>query len=1080
MTTERSRGVVRLVCKECGESFSVTNDTIEGDVARGLSVPTRCPTCRKAHGRYLNSVGAGYYAVQPAESFDISRCHLTGLGRLDHPEQTVEKKDYSLAPPKEQVEKFSILEPAVAALIKNLEDPNGTKVSILVGPTGTGKSVWAPVQILRSKIGQEGRICVTQPRLVTLRAAKGKGDETTTPGYVAQMLGADGIGAGQEVGLLFSGESGKQDRYTRLLYVTDGVLIRWILSGQLSRFSVIIIDEAHEQSSNMELIFALLRYHLPLYPRLRLVIASATMDVERFAAFFGNGNPKSVFVAAPTQPATLRTIHDRWPDGPNAYAAIAGNIKLPATPDDVPAAVAATVRAIRCTPGFTTLGMPNGDIIAFVPTVRLVDRTIEAIRGLGLPNLEAYACHAQTESDELEAFSASERRAAEAQRRNAMTSPQRVIVATNYAETSVTLSNLRYVIDSGYILEKVWNPVTCSNEFEVRRHSRAGCTQRKGRVGRVLDGEVFRLYTQKDFDDPSLFPAAPRAAIARDSLEKFLLAAKAAGISDLTGFNWLGYDDSDELQVTERNRAMKALQQHGVVDRDGDVTTRGIELEGVRHASLDWSRVMSQSDQFGCALEVATFLSFTEQMQSPLLDNELGLLAYARYSDGCKDDLEFYLRIFHHWDAYDGPAGEAKAEWARAEGLNPKTLRQIEKTRDQGLEEFTERTHTDPAERKLDLDRLARVRVILAQSLVQWIYRRDAASANGETIFSPFSNQCPCKDPVVIERDSACAVAQDLQAFLCVGRRTVGRTIFAQHLVRVDLDWVKGARAMSLLGTAELGSSLASRPKGDFSSLLKQRITADITPPADLKQYQAGKRVEFSVLQYRKAARPGQRALVLARDVTTGRPLVIRHDGGALRPGSRFRTYVEGIDETGQALKASQARIFELYTRGQRVDLKALMRIRNLVARSDDGTEAPEPHGVLLELEPGVTALLSKPRDFDSYWKKFLEGNYSDGIITVADRQGIKLGLRFPDPKVGEVYEGFVSGFLEGRNGYAAAGVFVSIFPGVQGLMHYRSAGPYNIQSLSIGEAIQVQVLEITLEGQRQRIRLAGYEDGSW
>lgn len=1074
MTTPRSRGVVKLVCKECGEAFTVTEDTIRGDVARGLSMPTRCPVCRQAHGKYLNSVGAGYYEIRPAARSELARIHLWGLGRLDHPEPSIERKDYSLAPPKEQMEKFAVLEPAVAALIKNLEDPNGTKVSILVGPTGTGKSVWAPVQILRSKIGQEGRICVTQPRLVTLRASKGKGDETTTPGYVAQMLGADGIGAGQEVGMLFSGESGKQDRYTRLLYVTDGILIRWILTGQLSRFSVIIVDEAHEQSSNMELIFALLRYHLPLYPRLRLVIASATMDINRFATFFGNGKPENVFVAAPREPATLRQIHDRWPDGDGGYQQASSEIKLPTKPDEAPEAIAAVVKAIRSKPGFTKLAMPRGDIIAFVPTVRLVDKTIDAIRRLGLPDLEAYACHAQTESDELAAFSESERRAAEAQRNNKMTSPQRVIVATNYAETSVTLSNLRYVIDSGFILEKGWNPVTCSNEFEVRYHSQAGCTQRKGRVGRVLDGEVFRLYKQTDFTNPAIFPPAPRAAIARDSLEKFLLAAKAAGISDLKGFQWLGYDGSDEVQVKERARAMGALEQHGVVDGDGDVTARGIELEGVKHSSLDWSRVMSQSDQFGCVLEVATFLSFTEQMQGPLLDDERGLLAYARYSEGCKDDLEFYLRIFHCWESYSGPAGEEKSDWARSEGLNPKILRLIEKTRDKGLDEFTERTHTHPTERKLDLERVARVRVILAQGLVQWIYRRKPELEKGEIVFAPLSPLCPCKDPLVIERDSACAGSKDMEAFLCVGRRTVGETIFAQHIVVVDPKWVASGVALSPFGIADIAAGLHKRPQGDFSFQMRERVTAPVSAPVDLKKFEVGKLIEFDVVQFRRGDREGSRALVLAREARTKAPLVIRHEGGRLRPGSKFRTYVDGVDDTGLALRTSQARIISLYKRGQEFDLAKLPLIRYIVERVEEGADVPDPHGALFEIEPGISGALFKPRGFDGHWQKFLAGQFMDGVISFVDSAGIKLGFRFPPPVVGAVYEGTVSGVLPGSNGYAVSGVFVAILPGIQGLLHFRSAGPYNVQALSVGDRVTVQVAEVSDDGQRKKYRLAG------
>ena len=591
--TGRTRSVLSRRCKECGKGFSVTGDTVAADLARGLSEPARCAACRKAHGKFINAVGSGYFLEQRRGTPDPRCAGKLGLGLLRHPDPHRHEKSYALQPTPEQLEKFKILEPAVQALIGNLDDPRGTKVSILVGPTGTGKSVWAPTQILRSRVGSEGRICVTQPRLVTLRTPKGKSDTATTPGFVAKsLLGADAVGAGQEVGLLYSGEGAKSDRYTRLLYVTDGILIRWILTGQLGRFSVVMIDEAHEQSANMELIFALMRYHLPLYPRLRLVIMSATMDVERFTNFFGDGTPGSVFVAAPKEPDTLCWIHDRWPDGPDGYAAELTGFSLPLEARDSPKAMATLVRAIRENAGFTLLGSRHGDILCFVPTVRLVEETVRAIQALGLPNLETLPCHAQLDDDDVQALQNSEVQARAAMERGADSPKQRVIVATNYAETSVTFANLRYVIDSGYIMEPVWDPETCSMDYPIRRHSQAGCTQRKGRVGRVQDGEVFRLYTSGDFRNPSMFPSHPRAAIARESLEMFLLAAKAAGVANLDGFQWLGFDGNDAAQRKERDRALGALKRHGVVDPDGDITARGLELEGVRHSSLDWSRAL--------------------------------------------------------------------------------------------------------------------------------------------------------------------------------------------------------------------------------------------------------------------------------------------------------------------------------------------------------------------------------------------------------------------------------------------------------------------------------------------------------
>lgn len=120
--------------------------------------------------------------------------------------------------------------------------------------------------------------------------------------------------------------------------------------------------------------------------------------------------------------------------------------------------------------------------------------------------LQVFVCHRETEKNDFEAFRESELLASKAADINKPTFPQRVIIATNYAETSVTFSNIRYVIDSGLILQPTWNAKICSFTYNPKWHSRAGCTQRKGRVGRTQSGEYIRLYSSKAYDSEACFP----------------------------------------------------------------------------------------------------------------------------------------------------------------------------------------------------------------------------------------------------------------------------------------------------------------------------------------------------------------------------------------------------------------------------------------------------------------------------------------------------------------------------------------------------------------------------------------------
>ncbi|MCC6933905.1 MAG: hypothetical protein IT292_11760 [Deltaproteobacteria bacterium] len=275
--------------------------------------------------------------------------------------------------------------------------------------------------------------------------------------------------------------------------------------------------------------------------------------------------------------------------------------------------MASVVWRIKSVERFSYVGKPNGDIVAFVPTIRLVQKTIEAINSLRVSNLEVLPCYADMPPAEYSAFRDSEKRAEKAQQSKVPTMPQRVIVATNYAETSVTLSNLVYVIDSGYVMKPKWYPSTCNRDYPTIRHTQAGCTQRKGRVGRVQEGEVFRLYRQKDFFNETIFSKEPIPKISRSALDRFLLTAKAAGIDDLNSFKWLGFDPHSASQSMEKERSLSLLKRCAAIDHDGDITVRGLEPEHIETEFVDFGLFVSESDSFACTLEVATFLAFTGQ-----------------------------------------------------------------------------------------------------------------------------------------------------------------------------------------------------------------------------------------------------------------------------------------------------------------------------------------------------------------------------------------------------------------------------------------------------------------------------------
>jgi len=1076
-------------CKDCRVDFYFTKTALELDVARGLSQPERCVACRAKNARFVRASGAAYWDA-PIEIDDAKRCWGNyGLGRLVRDLRPVQEIPYEGVPVGSPPEKFKTIAPAADALVRNLEDPNGTQVSILVGPTGTGKSTWVPYRILKSKIGQEGRICVTQPRLVTLKREPGPGDDTTTPGYIAKhLLGAPSVGGGQEIGFLYRGESTQQDRYTKLLFITDGILIRWLTTGEIGKFRVVVVDEAHEQSSNMELIFALMRYKLPLFPQLKLVIASATIAVEKFQDFFGNGDPKGVFLAKPdsavieirTSPdgppslpevdrSTPHPIYDRFPDGPNGYATGLPGLKLPSEPEEVPAAAAALMSAIRNRPGFTKLEKPRGDIIIFVSTLALVDATIRAVEALGLPQVQVLACHAQISEEELKDFKRAEKAAQKAFDERKIARVQRVIVATNYAETSVTISNLCYVIESGYIMEPQWDTETESFQYASRRHSRAGCTQRKGRVGRIQPGECFRLYTRAHFLDSNVFPPSTVPAISREPLDKFFLTAKVAGVYDLGTFKWLGYD---ETRTEEIARSSTALSRRGVLDAEGDITKRAVELQPIEASTIDLSLFMAESDKFACSLEVATFLAFTNQPRGPFDRGEAGGIAYQRWRSGCLDDLEFYLRVFHHWSRQG--SNEKRKQWAKKEGLNHKALTATEDSRERNLKQFTRRTHTNPAKRELDLARLHRVRLVLARCMPEWTYTRDEKGP-ANTFVPLHPERISCNKPVELDRESCCLAVGDLKALVCVERAKVfrggGFRLFARHVVRIEPEWIDFLTKAGAASLALLLKQSVAQVSGQ-AAMTTATIQSAPPPVPDVNRFQVGELIS-NLRAIRSLASEGdeRRDRWLAEMAKNRAPVIVDTVRSRLSCGLVFQGHVTAVKPSLGTLMVSQAKLFESYKPGMLIKAAVVVDL----LRDDLGSVS----SVFLDLEPGISGRLHTKDVGVRELAEFQAAAYGRtmGVVveSVADDEGISLTStsvfagRQEANCIGEGQE-FPSAVVQGFDAKSGErqGIFVEILPGVRGYLPRRRLGTFQsswIQRYGEGEVLPVRVTKVNESG---------------
>ena len=1071
--------------KIAATNFPLVETARKIDIARGLSEPERCPKCRQSRRQEIRSDGAIF--AEPPKQFDNSvRCwgkyglayvKRKPLARIPVPDESVSvdlpllylenpgeiqtQRDLDIA------EKFSRIAPAAEALVRNLEDPNGTRVSVLIGPTGTGKSTWAPYRLLKSKIGDHGRICVTQPRLVTLRKQKGRNhkgleNDSTTPGYIArELLRTTGVGAGHEIGFQYSGEYDQQDRYTKLLYVTDGTLINWLQDGRIGQFDVVFVDEAHEQSSNMEQIFALLKYRLPLYPRLRVVIASATADVDRFRDYFGNGDKDTVFLAAPDSETctTLHLIHDRsLEDWQTEFVGLSALCKVTdpsALRKMLPEVLIQLVNKIRTDPSFTRLGTTQGDILIFVPTVGLANSISDKLKNENENLNNIVVCHAQCTESELKSFKESEQLASDAEKNDSSTKPARIILATNYAETSVTLANVRYVIDSGLILQPDWDPETASSRFDVKWHSKAGCTQRKGRVGRTQAGEYFRLFSQVAFAE---FPDHTPPDLTRQPLDSFLLSVKAAGIEHLQSFKWLSRQSASKGESpNEFNRAVASISKRDALDANGDITQRGIELGQLRTPRVELAACLALADRFACAFEVATMIAFVGQRRSPFVQSEDGLLGFSKWRTGCFDDLEFYFRLFYHW--WNTPVNK-RDQWAKNEGLSSEYFQDVLKQRDASLASL-QRKDSKKNQRNLDLARLYRVRLIIAKCVLEWAYILDTDSPSS---FDPVSANCPCRLPIRIDRDSACLSKPGLEAFVCLERISRGNKLFARHIVCVEKDHLQKIESASLPGVALLFSELNAGSKR--SAEQTRDAICQLPPRPTQNQFCVGDMPD--TLRFVRSISSEEVRVVLAECAKTGFPVLVSGVKGFLEAGDIFRAIIE--DNSAEAAKASHTQIRNSY--------------RDLIGKSFSGTVLNKAtykglvNKLWVRLEPGVDALLHKQDMHVGAWGLLQNpavGQRLEVSLKSASPSGdlyletLEYAKRSEDAfELGQRHKGFIKevavqwikGGYDLTSSTSISQVKVEITPGRVGLLELNDKIVRNLQFWRVGEPIDIVVAD--------------------
>ena len=483
------------------------------------------------------------------------------------------------------------------------------QVVVVAGETGSGKTTQLPKICLELGRGIRGTIGHTQPRRLAARTvAQRIADELSVP-------------LGDAVGYTVRFTDQASDR-TLVKLMTDGILLAEMQRDRrLLRYDTLIIDEAHERSLNVDFLLGYLHQLLPQRPDLKVIITSATIEPERFAAHF-NGAP-IVEVSGRTYPVEIRyrplepdvaADDGDDPDDPDHDV-----VHRTETRDQTEAILDALHELEREAPG---------DVLVFLSGEREIRDTAEALRGAKLRNTEVLPLYARLPT-------------AEQQRVFEPHTGRRVVLATNVAETSLTVPGIKYVVDPGTARISRYSRRTKVQRLPIEPISQASAAQRAGRCGRTADGIAIRLYSERDFESR---PRYTDPEILRTNLAAVILQMAALQLGDIENFPFL--DPPDRRSVRD---GILLLQELGAFDDKNEITALGRRLAQLP-VDPRIGRMILAAEQEACVREVlviAAALSIPDPRERPTEHEEAARQKHARFADEHSDFIS-YLNLWNY------------------------------------------------------------------------------------------------------------------------------------------------------------------------------------------------------------------------------------------------------------------------------------------------------------------------------------------------------------------------------------------------------------------------------------------------
>jgi ATP-dependent helicase HrpA len=694
------------------------------------------------------------------------------------------------------------------------------QVVIVAGETGSGKSTQLPKICLDLGRGAPGKLIGhTQPRRLAAR---------TVAERVAEELGTR---LGGEVGytVRFTDQVGPA---TRVKVMTDGILLAETQRDRrFDRYDTLIIDEAHERSLNVDFLLGYCTQLLPQRPDLKLIITSATIDTERFARHF---DAPIIEVSGRTYPVELR------------YQPLEGDADRPDR-DQATGICDAVEELMRAGPG---------DILVFCSGEREIREAAEALADRSLAGLDVLQLYARlSAAEQHRVFAAHDRR--------------RVVLATNVAETSLTVPGVRFVVDAGTARISRFSRRTKVQRLPIEPVSQASANQRAGRCGRVAPGICIRLYDEDDFDAR---PDFTEPEIMRTNLASVILTMATLRLGDVTDFPFV--DPPPSRSVTD---GIALLEELGALDPANVGTRRWVTPVGRKLARLPvdprFGRMVLAGDELGCAREVmvlAAAMSLQDPRERPAEHQEAAAEQHARFADPSSD----FMSLLNLWEyvreQQRADSGNQFRRRCKREFLNQRRVREWQDINRQ-LRQMAGSVGIRPNRTSADADLIHRAVLagLLSHVGLHEGTRRDYRGARNSRF--------------VLARDSSLA-------------KRPPRWVMAAELVETNQVWARLAAGIRPEWADEAGQHLVKRSHGD--------------PRWEPEQAQA--MVDERVTLYGLPIVPA-RAVPYARvDPADARAMFLQHglaEGEWLDEGSEHHAFAVRNEELLAEIEAAEARM---------------------------------------------------------------------------------------------------------------------------------------------------------------------------